>query len=84
MNKFSPPHHPKRANIWRKICSDFRNVFPHTGVFFTKVMKANIVAFIKTKILSVKNIPLKNDSPYGIVHCLMSVNLNLFLFLRID
>ena len=25
--------------------------FPHKGVFVTKVMKANIIAFIKTKIL---------------------------------
>ena len=35
--------------------------FPHKGVFVTKVMKANIIAFIKTKILrpvlSVKKTP---------------------------
>ena len=30
---------------------NFRSVFAHKGVFVTKVMKANIIAFIKTKIL---------------------------------
>ena len=41
--------------------------FPHKGVFFTKVTKASIIAFIETKILtpvlSVKNTPFKNVSP---------------------
>ena len=41
----------KRWDIWRIFFSDFRSVFPHKGVFVTKVMKANIIAFIKTKIL---------------------------------
>ena len=40
-----------RWDIWRIFFSDFRSVFPHKGVFVTKVMKANIIAFIKTKIL---------------------------------
>ena len=49
--------------------------FPHKGVFFTKVIKAKIIAFIKAKIiafikakilgpvLSVKHTPFKNVSP---------------------
>ena len=55
------------------IFSDFRNVFPHKGVSFTKVIESNIVAFIKTKILrpilSMKNTPFKNDSLYDIMQC---------------
>ena len=30
---------------------DFRSHFPYKGVFFTKVVKANIIAIIKTKML---------------------------------
>ena len=41
-------------------------------MFVKKVIIANIIAFIKTKILgpvlSVTNTPFKNDSPYGTVH----------------
>ena len=40
-------------------------------MFVTKVVIANVVAFIKTKILrhllSLTNALFKNDSPYGIV-----------------
>ena len=31
--------------------SDFKSIFPYERVFFTKVLKTNIIAFIKTKIV---------------------------------
>ena len=31
--------------------SDFKSIFPYERVFFTKVLKTNIIAFIKRKIL---------------------------------
>ena len=46
---------------WKYIFQTLEAIFPYKGVFFTKVVKANIIAFIKTKILrpvlSVKNHP---------------------------
>ena len=57
---------------WKYIFQTLEAIFPYKGVFFTKVVKANIIAFIKTKILrpvlSVTNPPSKNVSPYCIVH----------------
>ena len=45
-------------------------------MFVTKVIIANIIAFIKTKtlgpVLSVTNTPFKNDSPYGTVSARVS------------
>ena len=42
--------HPKiDVRYLENIFSDFRSVFPHKGVFVTKVIKANIIAVIKTK-----------------------------------
>ena len=42
-------------------------IFPYKGVFFTKVVKANIIAFTKTKILrpilSVKKKPFQKCQP---------------------
>ena len=40
-----------QKNEVRYLEIDFRSHFPYKGVFFTKVVKANIIAFIKTKIL---------------------------------
>ena len=57
--------HPKNEvryleNIFFRLKKRF---FTHKGVFFTKATKANIIAFIKTKILrpvlSVKNHPFR-------------------------
>ena len=36
---------------WKYIFQTLEAIFPYKGVFFTKVVKANIIAFIKTKIL---------------------------------
>ena len=70
---------------WKYIFQTLEAIFPYKGVFFTKVVKANIIAFIKTNILrpalSVKNPHSKNVSPRCIVHCLrhnMSRYLNSF------
>ena len=55
--------HPKNeVRYLENFFSDLRSVFfTYKGVFFTKATKANIIAFIKTKILrpvlSVKNHP---------------------------
>ena len=41
----------KRGEIFGEyFFSDFRSVFPHKGVFVTKIIKANIKAFIKQKL----------------------------------
>ena len=57
----------KRWDIWRIFFSDFRSVFSYKGVFFAKVIKAIIIAFIKTKILrpvlSVTNPPFQKCQP---------------------
>ena len=43
--------HPKNeVRYLENIFSDFRSVFFHLRFFFTKVLKTNIIAFIKTKI----------------------------------
>ena len=36
---------------WKYIFQTLEAIFPYKGVFVTKVVKANIIAFIKTKIL---------------------------------
>ena len=65
-----------RWYIWKYIFQTLEAIFPYKGVFFTKVVKANIIAFIKTNILrpafSVKNPLSKNVSPRCIVHWVFS------------
>ena len=39
------------------IFSESKNIFSPKGVFVTKVIKGNIIASVKTKILSVTNTP---------------------------
>ena len=52
---------------WKYIFQTLEAIFPYKGVFFTKVVKANIIAFIKTKILrpvlSVTNPPFQKCQP---------------------
>ena len=60
---FGHLQHPKNKvryleNIFFQTLEAF---FTHKGVFFTKVTKANIIAFLKTKVL--RNTPIKNVSP---------------------
>ena len=63
-----------RWYIWKYIFQTLDAIFPYKGVFVTKVVKANIIAFIKTEILRrvlfVTNPPSKNVSPCCIVHWL--------------
>ena len=59
---------------WKYIFQTLEAIFPYKGVFFTKVVKANIIAFIKTKFWDPfcpwQTPPSKNVSPYCIVHWL--------------
>ena len=52
---------------WKYIFQTLEAIFPYKGVFVTKVVKANIIAFIKTKILrpvlSVTNPPFQKCQP---------------------
>ena len=56
-----------RLNILKIYFSDFRSNFSVFSVFFTNVVKTNIIAIIKTKflrpVLSVKNPPFQKYQP---------------------
>ena len=63
-----PAASKKRGEIFEEyFFQSLEAFFPHKGVFFTKVVKANIKAFIKTKILrpvlSVTNPPFQKCQP---------------------
>ena len=64
-----PPAASKKWDeiYWKYIFQTLGAIFPYKGVFFTKVVKANIIAFIKTKILrpvlSVTNPPFQKCQP---------------------
>ena len=64
-----------RWNILKINFQTLEAIFLYKGVFFTKVVKANIIAFIKTKILrpvlSVKNPPFQKCQP--LLHSAMAI-----------
>ena len=71
---FGRLQHPKmRWDILKYIFRTSEAIFPYKGVFFTKVVKANIIAFIKMRILRPfcpwKTPPSKNVSPCCRVQC---------------
>ena len=61
---------------WKYIFQTLEAIFPYKGVFVTKVVKANIIAFIKTKILrpvlSVTNPPFQKCQP--LLHSALSLS----------
>ena len=72
-------HLKNKVKFTEYIFQTLEAIFPYKGVFFTKVVKANIIAFIKTKILrpvlSVTNPPFQKCQP--LLHS--AVNSNKFL-----
>ena len=48
---------------WKYIFQTIEVIFPYKGVFFTKVVKANIIAFIKTKIFETRFVRDKPPLP---------------------
>ena len=78
---FGRLQHPKHEvryleNIFFRL---YKSFFPYKGVHVTKVMKANIIAFIKTKILrpvlSVTNTPFRF---FLVLHALKLIFVTLF------
>ena len=71
---------------WKYIFQTLEAIFPYKGVFVTKVVKANIIAFIKTKILrpvlSVTNPPFQKCQP--LLHSAMSKSRHQDLFTKLE